>query len=709
MDSHFPAKPYPMSPAPEGINAKGMTPALATLTGFLYASLPTYAHVITVGMAKPLFYLYSKACEDLFGRMYSGRGLNHNFGEPLRNWMREHKVCSNTYPDVIPDAILQSNREAAAAFVRTFMEVRGRKVGEDTFILDSFSETFLKQFHVLLWKLGVLSRRHKVSESGASWWRITMQGNQIARFQNAVGFYRPMHQNWATSLSPEVRPASTFTDRVESWEHGMNTVVDLEIDHKDHTFIGNGITCHNTLQSIAASCLLWDKNVDMKVVVVTIKSAVRQWASEFKRFTDGVTVYVCSGPPEKRAKIYSEFENHSGSPAVLVMGYGSLLRDIHDIKHWTGFTLFIDEASAIKNHATQTHKIVRYMSEKSDRVVGLTATMVENNLEEAWALYNALVPGLFGNRTWFLETYCVTRMMPIPGSSRKVPKVVGYKPGAIEAFKNNIYPYYLGRAKMDVAKELPPLTRRTIMVGMSPAQEAKYAEALSGLLTVEKNGIIEEKETDKLTSIIYCQQITDHPKLIGAEGSSEKMDMLMELLTEGELSDCKVVVYSRFKSMINIIMDELAERKINAVRITGDENEKQREANKTAFQDPNSGVRVICITSASKQGVNLQSGKAIIFVDTPWSAGDFLQIVGRILRIGSKHDNVYAIHLVTENTIDGHVMKALSRKMKLVEAVLGKRIKGDADEVIEVAPENDISDLFDALRGDASKYHKGSR
>ena len=161
-----------------------------------------------------------------------------------------------------------------------------------------------------------------------------------------------------------------------------------------------------------------------------------------------------------------------------------------------------------------------------------------------------------------------------------------------------------------------------------------------------------------------------------------------------------MIVYTRFRKMVDIIERELKKKKINCTRITGAENEDQRARNKKAFQNPKDDTRVIIINQAARQGVNLQSAKALIFYDTPWSAGDYLQIIGRMVRIGSLHDTVTAYHLIARGTIDEKVQDVLGKKMKLVERVLGKRIKGEDDE-IEVAEGNEIGMLYDLLRQDA--------
>ena len=154
--------------------------------------------------------------------------------------------------------------------------------------------------------------------------------------------------------------------------------------------------------------------------------------------------------------------------------------------------------------------------------------------------------------------------------------------------------------------------------------------------------------------------------------------------------------------MVDILEKELEAKGIKTCRITGAEGADARLAAQQVFQDESSEVKVCLITMAAAEGVNLQIAKAVIFYDTPWSAGDYLQIVGRMIRIGSIHDRVFAYHICVPKTIDDRVMKALSGKMQLIESVLGKRLKedGESDKVISVGT-SEVSDLFDGLLEDA--------
>ena len=358
--------------------------------------------------------------------------------------------------------------------------------------------------------------------------------------------------------------------------------------------------------------------------------------------------------------------------------------------------------TAFKNPKTQTHQACKFLSAKAKRTWGLTATLIKNRLLEGFGIYEVIVPGLFRNKTSFLRTYCITEMQKIPGSRRKIPIVVGHERSQIELFKAKIDPFFLGRAKFEVASELPVLTTRNVRVDMNAAQKKKYKEALSGLLQVGRGNETEFKETDKLTEIIYCQEIVDHLELIECDGGSTKVGALFDLLKE-EFADEKVIVFSRFARMIDILEVEAKKEKIKAVRISGSVSEKNRKKAQDAFQDPKSDVRVIFVTEAGKEALNLQAARVTIFYDTIWSAGDYIQILGRMIRIGSTHDRVYAIHLVARGSVDLRVLAAIKKKMVLIEATIGKRIKGEDDDNDIVETSNEISDIFTGLLKDAQE------
>lgn len=477
----------------------------------------------------------------------------------------------------------------------------------------------------------------------------------------------------------------------------------------DRFVVGDDTGLGKTIETIAALCYLWEKEPDLRAIILTKKSAVTQWAQEFGIFAPSINVIVCKGTPKQRAAARKAYQKAKG-PTVLLMGYRSAVQDFRHIQDWSGYVFVGDEATVFKNPKTQVHQVCKHLGQQARRAWGLTATMIKNNLVEGYGIYKVIIPSLFPmSQTAFIKNYCITRLQPIQGG-RQIPVIVGYRQSDIERFRLKVEPYLLGRPKHEVASELPPLTIRRVKVGLTRFQKAKYQEALDGLLEL---GTGEEREVSKLTAITYCQEIVNHPCLIDHEDEdSEKLDALTDLLTDGgDLYDEKVIVFTRFRRMVDFAIPHLEHEGIKCVRVTGDEDEDQRQEAMNAFQDPASDVRVIFITMAGGDAINLQAAKALVFFDTPWSAGDYIQILGRMIRIGSVHDRVYAFHLMCEGTVDDRVWEVMQKKMKLVEAILGKRIKGEADtgleavdglgEDVEFSAASEVTELFNALKGDA--------
>jgi len=469
--------------------------------------------------------------------------------------------------------------------------------------------------------------------------------------------------------------------------------------------VGDDTGLGKTVETIAALCYLWRMYPNRKAIVLAKKAAVLQWAGEFERFTDGVRVIVSKGTPAQRKKAYKQFVAATG-PTVLISGYRSMVKDISQVQRWEGFVLVVDEATVFKNPGTQVHQMCKHLASRADRTWGLTATLIKNNLMEGFGIYQVVVPGLFGHtKNSFMKEFCIIRMQRIKGN-RQIPIIVGYRKQDIERFKNKIDAFYLGRPKHEVADELPVLQTKNIEVSMTSFQRNLYEEVLEGLLTL---GDGEERETDKLTQIIYCQEIADHPCLLGyPDADSEKMNVLVDLLTEGgDFEGEKVIVYTRFRKLVDFAVPYLKKKGVASLRVTGAENEEQRQDAMDRFSDPKSGEDVIWITDAGGDSINLQAAKVLVYFDSPWSAGDYLQILGRMIRIGSIHDRVYAVHLIAGGTVDARVQQVKNKKMKLIEAVLGQRIKGEKAPDVVIDAGSGARELFDFLLEDARGKKRG--
>jgi SNF2 family DNA or RNA helicase len=474
--------------------------------------------------------------------------------------------------------------------------------------------------------------------------------------------------------------------------------------------LGDSTGLGKTVEVIAALCYLWEKEPLMKVLVVAPKSALRQWASEIHRFTTGIRPILAAGSFEKRKKAYEDFVE-SPEKVVLISNYHTLTRDwrqgafqplrsdgrpdpkapvqagyLDQLTTAIGgkLTVIFDEATAFKSTRTKTWEVCREISDRSNRVYGLTATLLKNRLDEGFAIYKVVRPDVFTTKTAFLDVYCVTRMQPV-GGGRKVPIVVGYK--NLDLFRSRIDPFFLGRQKQEVSDELPALTTREISFELNSEENDKYYEAVSGILEMGDGDIKDYEEHKAFVSLIHCQQVVDSLSLLKFENKEpwSKEQALVDLLNE-DLDGERVIVYTRFETLVGRLQGLLKAQNIKSVRITGTDSDKVRKSAQDIFQKLDSDTRVIFITDAGSEAINLQAASALIFYDSPWSWGNMIQIIGRMIRIGSPHKGVLVYHLLAEkkpkskdddtSTIDHHVLSLLRRKKSVIDRVIGEAAVG---------------------------------
>lgn len=506
--------------------------------------------------------------------------------------------------------------------------------------------------------------------------------------------------------------------------------------------LGDGTGLGKTIQAIGALCYLWERDPAIKVIVICPKSAIRQWASEVDKFTTGIKTYIATGNPAQRKAAYQAWASASNDPsqprAILITNYHSLRSDWDDGIQKTppppgskpgtqpvtgrGFldeltartpkivTIF-DEATAFKNPSTKTHQTCKFLSERSSRCWGLTATLLKNNLMEGFGIYKVIRSDTFSSKNAFINAYCVTELQRVKGGA-KIPIVVGYR--NLEHFRATIDPYFYGRPKHLVSDELPSLTTKEILCELSPAEDKKYTEALAGVLELGDGELKDYSDTKELTSLIYAQEVVDSLALlkfdegdIGVghfDGKSAKESALLDLLNE-EFEEEKVIVYTRFEKLVGRLQTLLKAEGIKSVRITGKEKDTDRKKAQDVFQDLKSDVKVIFITDAGSEAINLQAAVGMIFFDSPWSWGNYVQLLGRMIRIGSPHQKVLAIHLIAERagkklakdreTIDHKVVKKLRKKKGLIDQVIGEAALG---ALKFDRGEGNMRDLVQALR-----------
>ena len=506
--------------------------------------------------------------------------------------------------------------------------------------------------------------------------------------------------------------------------------------------LGDSAGLGKTLQTIAGYVSVLAKEPNLKLLVATSKSARNQWAEEFVKFTQGVTVHVLQ---EKWA--VSKCGKHYGHPKdlkarkikyttlkglecrkaqydhvdaqVFITGYYPIRQDYQFLIEnlLPNYMVVYDECQEFKNFKSNVHFGAKQIADKASRVYGLSATIIKNRLDEAYSIFRVIVPGLFGGEAKFEKDFAIKKRIKM--GKRFINKVTGYR--NLNEFKDRIDPYFLIRKTRDVASELPTLISKKIEVEMTPAQRNLYAQALSGALyrkiVEQKYHTIseymegkEEREEDvtakeqkaydlickryeesltdagleknKVAALSYCQMVSNGPGWLGGDidftGESAKEEEFRRLFDQ-ELSEEKTIVFTRFKRGIERLEDILDDLGIKHVKVTGDVKGDGRDAARRAFQDEKQDVKVIFITQAGSAALNLQCANVLLFYDTPWSYGDLYQTIGRAQRIGSIHPHVYLLHMVSKNTVDEHVLKILKNKKSLINDIMGDLAEGSLE------------------------------
>jgi len=584
------------------------------------------------------------------------------------------------------------------------------------------------------WK-GLVGRSYKEKLEAYVYGKRKLTYDGLREFVETVSRLKLTEQISNMALLQDILDKNIFFDRITEKVPVRARFYDFHVP-ETHNFTGDGFINHNTIESIAAYTWLLSHDPTLKLLVVTIKSAAGQWKEEFEKFTTGISVRILENKYEglqfqkAREKQYQDF-----SEAVFIITYATTQTEYDSVVNAMGnnFMVFFDECSAFKNRKSKTHFGCKYIAEKARRAYGLSATIIKNGLEEVYGIYDVVVPGLFGRITKFRDTFCELEMMDliIKGKRRKIPKVVGYK--NLQQFKNVLDPYFLIRRKEDVADELPKLISKKIMLEMGDEQKQVYKEALAGILYEEKikqeffevmdrvrNGVADEKtmalyeerkekyekflspegkKRGKLAAVTYCQMISNGPSLVKRSGESSKEEEFERLMLE-ELSNEKVILFTRFKSGIPNLEIVCERKHISYTKITGDDSLRERDIARNKFQtDPT--CNLIFITTAGSAALNLQSAGVIIFYDTPWSYGDLVQTIGRAQRIGSIQEHVLLIHLVNKGTIDVRVINRVSDKKELSTEILGDTAEGALD--FTAREENAIDDLYECLLKDAEE------
>ena len=414
-----------------------------------------------------------------------------------------------------------------------------------------------------------------------------------------------------------------------------------------------------TIQLLAVILSYIEKNKDAKPSIVVCPSSLSlNWKNEIDKFAPSIKTLVIHGNADERKKQIESINKYN----LVITSYDLLKRDIDiykEIKHSFKY-IIADEAQYIKNNNTQNARAIKVI--EAETRYALTGTPIENSLSELWSIFDFIMPGYLFRYKKFKELY----EMPIVRDNDNV---------AMKKLKTLIEPFILRRTKKEVLTELPDKTITVLNNEMQDEQLKLYmsymAEARKEVKQELKENGFEKSQIKILALLMRLRQICCHPSLFisNYKGESSKLNQCIELLKDAILSGHKILLFSGYSSMLEIIEKELKKEDIKYFKLTGQTKVGDRIKLVDEFNS-NDEIKVFLISlKAGGTGLNLIGADMVIHYDPWWNLSAENQATDRTYRIGQKK-NVQVYKLITKDSIEEKIYELQERKANLAKTML---------------------------------------
>lgn len=424
-----------------------------------------------------------------------------------------------------------------------------------------------------------------------------------------------------------------------------------------------------TLQALAF--LLKEKEDGIKTpsLVVMPTSLIFNWLSEAKKFTPDLRVTVHTGSSRsKNAQSFAFFD-------VVLTTYGIARIDVEMLQKFDFHYIILDESQMIKNAESKVAQAVKEL--KSQFKLSLTGTPIENSVMDIGSQMQFLNPilfeRLFGSENNFKKTYAA--QIEKQGDKKK-----------LQELRKVVQHFIKRRKKEQVATELPPKIEQLHYCEMSEKQAKLYEETRDAyrnyLLNLIQDGGFSRNKLNVLAGLQKIRQIAIHPQLIEENGKgieSGKYEEVKRLLNEIIAEDSKVLIFSQFVKMLQILKNDLTMEKVPFVYLDGSTPEKERKKNVDTFQnDPNIKVFLISL-KAGGVGLNLTAAEYVFIIDPWWNPAVEQQAIDRAHRIGQEK-TVFYYKFISRDTIEEKIIALQKRKSSLSDSLIEEELFQGMDE-----------------------------
>ncbi len=473
------------------------------------------------------------------------------------------------------------------------------------------------------------------------------------------------------------KPKILKADLREYQKVGVNWLITLD-SYGLGGILADDMGLGKTLQVISVISKYIENDGKKPVMVVCPSSLCLNWQNEIEKFAEGITSIVIHGNfNERKAQIedISQFN-------VVITSYELLKRDIDIYKEMNYSFKYIvaDEAQYIKNNNTQNAKAIKEI--KAETRFALTGTPIENSLSELWSIFDFIMPGYLFSYRKFKELY-------------ETPIVKENNEYAMKKLRKLIEPFVLRRIKGEVLTELPDKVVSVLNSQMTDEQEQIYLAYLAkakqnAMAEIKENGI--EKSGIKILALLTrLRQICCHPSLFldNYEGESGKLNQCIEIVKDAISSGHKILLFSGYTTMFDILEEELKKENIEYMKLTGQTKVSERINLVDEFNNnPDKKIFLISLKTGGT-GLNLTGADVVIHYDPWWNISSENQATDRTYRIGQKK-NVQVYKLITKNSIEEKIYELQKRKEKLIDNVLS----GNQTFISKLSKEEILS-LFD--------------
>lgn len=393
-----------------------------------------------------------------------------------------------------------------------------------------------------------------------------------------------------------------------------------------------------TLQTISFLTSVAKK--ETKILILAPSSLIYNWKQEFSKFAPKMEVAVVYGLKQHRDELIAT------NPQVVITSYASFRQDVEEYQKNQYEYLILDEAQVMKNAQTKIAQHLRGF--EVPHVFALSGTPIENHVGELWSIFQIVLPGLFPAKKEFQKL----------------------SPETIARF---VKPFVMRRKKDEVLQELPDLIETTYHNELDESQKTIYLAQLKKIQDRVRTSSEEELNRSKveiLSGLMRLRQICDTPALFmeDYQGDSGKLESLRDLLGQIKDGEHRVLIFSQFRGMLDILEQEIDQLGMTSFKITGSTPAKDRQEMTNAF---NAGERHSFLISlkAGGVGLNLTGADTVILVDLWWNPAVEDQAIGRAHRMGQEQ-NVEVYRMITRGTIEEKIQELQASKRHLVSTIL---------------------------------------